>query len=133
MGLRSRLLDFDLGPRITYDAAQGLLLLNLGYLHVRRVEDIERIREAMQSRCTLIGQRVATIVNRDGFQVDHDMVDACAQMTREMEALYYSKVSRHASGAFRRMQLQRMLSHQASPPIFETEQQAEARLQQAPH
>ena len=132
MALRSRLLDFDLGPRITYEAMRGLLFLNLSYLHVRRAEDIERIREAVQSRCEQIGQRVATIVNYDGFQVDHDMVEAYAQMTREMESLYYSKVSRYASGAFRRMQLQRMLAHEASPPIFETEQQAEAYLQQAP-
>jgi len=53
-------------------------------------------------------------------------------MSREMEARYYSKVSRYASGAFRRMQLQRMLAHEETPPIFETEQQAEAYLQQAP-
>jgi len=60
------------------------------------------------------------------------MVEAYEPLTREMEALYYSKVSRYASGAFRRMQLQRMLAHEVSPPIFETEQQAEAWLQQAP-
>ncbi len=130
MDLRSRLLDFDLGPRITHDAAQGLLFLNLSHLHVRRTEDIERIRAAVQARCQAIGHRVATIVNYDGFQVDHDMADAYAQMTREMEALYYSKVSRYASGAFRRMQLERMLARDQTPPIFENEQQAEAWLQQ---
>ena len=132
MDLRARLLDFDLGPRITYDAAQGLLFLNLSYLHVRRSEDIERIRVAVQSRCQAIGQRVATIVNYDGFQVDHDMAESYAQMTREMEAQYYSKVSRYASGAFRRMQLERLLAREETPPIFETEQQAEAYLQQTP-
>ena len=132
MDLRARLLDFDLGPRITYDAAQGLLFLNLSYLHVRRSEDIERIRAAVQSRCQAIGQRVATIVNYDGFQVDHDMAESYAQMTREMEAQYYSKVSRYASGAFRRMQLERLLAREETPPIFETEQQAEAYLQQTP-
>ncbi len=130
MDLRSTLLDFDLGPRITYDTAQGLLFLNLSHLHVRRLEDIERIRTAVQSRCQAIGLRVATIVNYDGFQVDHDMADAYAQMTREMEALYYSKVSRYASGAFRRMQLERLLARDETPPIFETEGQAEAWLQQ---
>jgi len=132
MDLRARLLDFDLGPRVSYDAAQELLFLNLSYLHVRRVEDIERIRQAVVARCREIGHRVATIVNYDGFQVDHDMADAYAQMTREMEAQYYSKVSRYASGAFRRMQLERLLAREETPPIFETEQQAEAWLQQAP-
>ena len=109
-----------------------MLFLDLRHMHVRRNEDIERIREAVQARCLEIGHRVATIVNYDGFQIDHDMADAYAQMTREMEAQYYSKVSRYASGAFRRMQLERMLAHEETPPIFETEQEAEAYLQQAP-
>jgi len=52
-------------------------------------------------------------------------------MSREMEARYYSKVSRYASGAFRRMQLQRMLAHEETPPIFESQSEAEAFLRNA--
>jgi propionate CoA-transferase len=132
MDLRSRLLDFDLSRRVSYERERGRLFLDLRHLHVRRPEDIAAIRAAVESRCREIGRRVATIVNYDGFQVDHDMAEPYAQMTREMEALYYSKVSRYASGAFRRMQLQRLLAREETPPIFETEQQAEAWLQQAP-
>ena len=132
MDLRSRLLDFDLSRRVSYDRERGRLFLDLRHLHVRRLEDIAAIRAAVETRCRAIGQRVATIVNYDGFQVDHDMAEPYAQMTREMEALYYSKVSRYASGAFRRMQLERLLAHAQTPPIFGTEQQAEAWLQQAP-
>ena len=65
---------------------------------------------AVESRCAQIGQRVATIVNYDGFQVDPDVADAYAQMAHEMEARFYSRVSRYASGAFKRMQLQRLLN-----------------------
>jgi propionate CoA-transferase len=130
MDLRARLLDFDLAPRIAYDAAHGRLSLNLSYLHVRRIEDIERIRKAVEARCREIGQCVATIVNYDGFQVDHDMAEPYAKMTREMEARYYSKVSRYASGAFRRMQLQQLLSSTVAPAIFETEGEAVAYLRE---
>jgi len=114
------------------DLERGRLFLDLRHLPVRRAEDIAAIRAAVETRCREIGQRVATIVNYDGFQVDHDMAEACAQMTREMQALYYSRVSRYASGAFRRMQLERMLAREETPPIFASEQQAEAWLQQAP-
>ena len=132
MDLRGRLLDLDLSRRVSYDRERGRLFLDLRHLHVRRPADIAAIRAAVEARCREIGRRVATIVNYDGFQVDHDMAEPYAQMTREMEAQYYSRVSRYASGAFRRMQLERMLAHEATPPIFETEQQAEAWLGQAP-
>ncbi len=131
MDLRARLLDLDLSRRVSYDAERGMLFLDLRHIHVRRPEDVARIRDAVVACCRHIGLRVKTIVNYDGFQVDHDMADAYAQMTREMEALYYSKVSRYASGAFRRMQLERLLAHEKAPPIFETEDQAAAYLRDA--
>ena len=48
-----------------------------------------------------------------------------------MEAAYYSKVSRYASGAFRRMQLERLLARDQTPPIFESESEATAYLRDA--
>jgi len=130
MDLRTRLLAIDLTDRVTYDAARNRLFLNFRHLHVRRLEDVERIREAVQARCREIGRRVATIVNYDGFQLDPDVADAYAQMSREMEAQYYHRVSRYASGAFRSMQLERLLARAEAPTIFETEQEAAAFLQQ---
>ena len=49
-----------------------------------------------------------------------------------MGTLDYSKVSRYASGALRRLQRERMRSREETPPLFETEQQAKACLRQAP-
>jgi propionate CoA-transferase len=131
MDLRARLLDLDLSRRVAYDPARQRLFLDLRHLHVRRLEDVEAIRQAVTERCRDIGQRVATIVNYDGFQIDHDVADAYAQMSREMDAAYYSKVSRYASGAFRRMQLERLLAREETPPIFETEGEAAAYLRDA--
>jgi propionate CoA-transferase len=132
MDLRARLLDLDLERRVSYDPARKRLFLDFRHLHVRRADDVQAIREAVEARCRQIGHRVATIVNYDGFQIDHDVADAYAQMTREMEAQYYTRVSRYASGAFRRMQLERLLAHEETPPIFASEQQASAFLQDAP-
>jgi len=132
MDLRARLLDLDLERRVSYDAARKRLFLDFRHLHVRRAADVEAIRQAVEARCRQIGHRVATIVNYDGFQIDHDVADAYARMTREMEAQYYTRVSRYASGAFRRMQLERLLAHEQTPPIFASEQQASAFLQETP-
>ena len=131
MDLRARLLDLDLSRRVAYDPARQRLFLDLRHLHVRRLEDVEAIRQAVEACCRDIGHRVATIVNYDGFQIDHDVAEAYAQMSREMEAAYYSKVSRYASGAFRRMQLERLLAREETPPIFETEGEAAAYLRDA--
>jgi propionate CoA-transferase len=132
MDLRRRLLERDLDRRISYDAGRGMLFLDFHHLQVRQLDDVARIRQAVESRCAQIGHRVATIVNYDGFQVDHDVADAYAQMAHEMESRHYSRVSRYASSAFKRLQLQQLLSPGAMPPIFETEQQAQDYLQQAP-
>ncbi|MES2957863.1 MAG: acyl CoA:acetate/3-ketoacid CoA transferase [Pseudomonadota bacterium] len=130
MGLRARLLDLDLSRRISYDAQRAMLFLDFRHLHVRRHEDIEDIREAVQACCRQIGHRVATIVNYDGFQIDPDMAEPYAQMTREMEAAHYSRVSRYASGAFERIQLTQLLGAVAVPPLFGSEGEAVAYLRQ---
>jgi len=128
MDLRARLLDPDLGRRISIDPARSMLFLDFRHLHVRRIEDVDAIRRAVEAHCSALGRRVATIVNYDGFQLDHDVADRYAQMSHEMEARYYSRVSRYASSAFRRMQLQKLLSTPSAPAIFETEGEAVAYL-----
>jgi propionate CoA-transferase len=132
MDLRRRLLERDLDRRVSYDAERGMLFLDFHHLQVRQLDDVDRVRHAVESRCAQVGQRVATIVNYDGFQVDPEVADAYAQMAREMEARHYSRVSRYASSAFKRLQLQQLFSPDTAPPIFETEQQAQDYLQQAP-
>jgi propionate CoA-transferase len=128
MDLRARLLDPDLGRRISIDPERSMLFLDFRHLHVRRREDVDAIRHAVEAQCSALGRRVATIVNYDGFQLDHDVADAYAQMSHDMEARYYSRVSRYASGAFRRMQLQKLLCTPSAPAIFETEGEAVAYL-----
>ncbi len=53
-----------------------------------------------------------------------------AMTAHEMERSHYDRVSRYASGAFKRMQLQQLLSVAAPPPFFETAGEAQAYLRQ---
>jgi propionate CoA-transferase len=108
--LRSRLLDPDLPRRIHFDAAQGTLFLNFRHLQVRSAADIEAIRNAVTATCEALGRPVDAVVNYDGFQIAPGLEDAYAAMAHAMQQRFYARVTRYASGAFRRMKVGRALN-----------------------
>jgi propionate CoA-transferase len=118
MGLREQLLTVDLAGRIHYDAAQAQLFLDFSHLRLRRPDDVQRIRDAVTAACEAAGQRVACIVNYDGFEVLDDLAPAYAALVHDMQARYYTRVARYAAGAFRRLRLARQLAQavEAGPP-----------------
>lgn len=109
IGLRGALLEPDLSRRIHHDVAQDTLFLNFRHLHVKSVAEIDAIRAAVSAQCEAIGHRVDTVVNYDGFQLAPGLEDDYAAMAREMQQRWYGKVTRYASGAFKRMKLARVL------------------------
>ncbi|MEJ8858579.1 acyl CoA:acetate/3-ketoacid CoA transferase [Variovorax robiniae] len=119
IGLRSQLLDLDLSGRVKHDAQRDLLFLHFQHLHVRSEDDVARIRQAVSACCEAIGRKVPVIVNYDGFRLDESVAEAYARMVTEMEERFYSRVSRHAGGAFRRMQLTRTLTRTIAPAVFD--------------
>lgn len=126
MGLKQQLLDISLEDRVYYDADQAILFLNFENLHVRRLEDVEAIRDAVEAKCRAIGHRVDVIVNYGSFRIDEDVAEAYADMARQMEATRYARVSRYATSAFMRMKLGRMFTRELAPHIFETREEAQA-------
>jgi propionate CoA-transferase len=110
--------------RVRYDPSRDLLFLNFQHLHVRQPEDVETIRRAVDEACERIGHRVAVVVGYDGFQLDHDVADVYARMVHDLQMRRYSRVSRYAGGAFRRMTLAKALTQVEVPPFFETESEA---------
>jgi propionate CoA-transferase len=124
MNLRARLLDVDLAGRIHHDAQRNLLFLDFQHLHVRRPEDVDKIRAAVGATCEAIGCKVAAVVNYDGFQLDEDVAPAYAQMVHALEDRYYTRVSRYAGGAFRRMRLSQVLTRTIAPAVFDSLQAA---------
>jgi propionate CoA-transferase len=126
MGLRERLLNIDFNRRIVHDAGRDLLFLDFRHLQVRRVEDVQRIREAVEARCAAIGHRVPAVVNYDGFRLDDEVADAYVRMAHEMHERHYSRVSRYAGSAFMRLRLAKVLTRTVAPTIFGSEQEATA-------
>ena len=129
MDLKGALMDLRLDDRIGYDPARNTLFLNFEALHVRRIEDVEVIRRAVETRCREIGKRVAVVVNYDAFKLDEEVADAYADMVRYMEENYYTRVSRYTTSAFMRMKLGDLLKREVAPHIFETRDEAQAFLE----
>jgi propionate CoA-transferase len=110
MDLRAMLLDPDLPRRIHYDAAQDTLFLNFRHLQIGRQEDIEAIRATVSAQCQAIGHRVPAVVSYDGFQIAPGLEEAYAAMAHAMHEQWYSRVTRLASGAFKRMKVAQALT-----------------------
>ncbi len=125
MDLRARLLDMELARRVSFDTARGLLFLNFVGLEVTSQEDLERLRNAVATRCERVGRRVPVVVNYEGFFLAPALADDYARMVWELEETYYTQVSRYATSAFMRMKLGRTLERHVAPHVFETREEAD--------
>jgi propionate CoA-transferase len=118
MGLRERLLDIALEDRCHFDAERGILFLNFRHLRVATEADIETIRRVVQRHCEPLGRKVAGVVNYDGFQLGAAVAEAYAAMVQELEARYYTRVTRYAGGAFERLKLARTIHREIGPAVL---------------
>ena len=131
MGLREDLLRLPFDARFTYDAGQNVLFLNFEKLEVKTPDMVEAVREKVRAICEPLGQKVYAIVNYEGFVLDRAVEDAYVDMVRDAVDRYYIGVTRFTTSSFMRAKLGEALSRRnLSPHVFETEQEARARLRQ---
>lgn len=64
------------------------------------------------------------IVNYGSFRINEALTAAYGEMVQYVEDPYYQQISRHATSAFLRMKLGRMLTRMLAPHIFETQDEA---------
>ncbi len=125
MGLRRRLLALPLADRFAYDPEQRQFFLNFERLSVRSLEDVQAIREQVESRLAPLGHKVWAIVNYDHFHLDAQVEDAYAQMVRELMDRYYVNVTRYSTSSFLRAKLGPALAARGvAPHIYETAREA---------
>jgi propionate CoA-transferase len=130
MNLDRILLGRTLPERISYDVDSNRLFLNFEGLQVRSVQDVERIRKAVASRCETIGRKVQVVVNYDGFRIDDSVVADYTAMVRDIVRKHYEQVSRYTTSAFMRLKLGDALAErELAPHIFETREEAQGFLQ----
>ncbi len=127
MNLERTLVDLALEQRIAHDAERSILFLNFEGMHVNTLQDVERVRAAVEQRCDAIGRRVAAVVNYDGCRIAEPVLDAWAAMVRHLEDSRYTRVTRYTTSAFMRVKLGEALTRRAvAPHIFETRAEAES-------
>jgi len=127
MGLEHQLLGVGEADRFSFDSARNTLFINYEGFHVRSLDEVELVRREVESRCRAVGQRVALVVNYDGFTLDPAMSDAWFSMIAYLENRYYSTASRYTTSAFMRLKLGAGLTErQLKPHVFETAPEAHA-------
>ncbi len=120
MGLRTDLLHLALSERIALDSETGRLFINLEKMRVRSQDDIDMIRARVEEICAPLDGKVEAIVNYDGFRLDEEVADAYAAMVADLEARFYSRVTRYSGSAFLRVKLGE------GSPLFESRESARA-------
>ena len=129
MGLRQDLLTLPLEQRFNYDADKNILFLNFEGLHVRKPEQVEKIRAMVKDKIGGLGKKVYTVVNYDNFHVDVDVAEAYFDMVRDVVTTYYESVTRYTTSAFMRARLGDALKHrEVAPHIYESASVAIAQL-----
>ena len=109
MGLRARLFDIRIEDRISYSPQKNMLFLDFAGMRVNTMEDIERIKIAVEGALKPLGRRVISIVNYDSFWVNPEIADTYLDLVRYIETNYYLKVSRYTTNGFMRIRLSRGL------------------------
>ncbi len=105
MQLRHALLDRPLDERLTYDALNNVFYIDLAGLSIHGMEDIERLREAVERAMASVGRKVYAIVNYDRLSIRPDLVDDYVAMVKVLMQRHYLRVTRYTSSTFLRMKL----------------------------
>ena len=127
MGLEHALLAMTFADRVSFDAERNTLFVNFEGLHVKSIEDVERVRREFETRGRAVGRKVHLIVNYDGFQLDPAISDAYFSTIAYLQSRYYETASRYTTSAFMRLKLGSALSERdLAPHVFETKAEAQS-------
>lgn len=112
MGLRSQMLELNVGDRLTYDRSRNTVFINFSGLHVRTPDDVSEILEVVDALLGPLGGRVKAVVNYDRFHLDEAAVEAYADAVQYVQDTYYldGEVTRHTTNAFMRLKLGKELA-----------------------
>ncbi len=130
MNLRPGMLERPLAERLVYDAAKNLFFVDFAGLTVRSDDDIERIRQAVETRLVPVGHKVNAIVNYDRFDIAPDLVDDYIDMVRGIVERHYHDVTRYTSSTFLRMKLGAALARsKIAPRLYDNKVEALGHLE----
>jgi propionate CoA-transferase len=129
MQFREEWLSLPLEARLTFEPVENLFFINFEGFRIRRGEDIEHVRQAVEERLAPVGRKVLAIVNYDNFTILPELLDAYSDMVEGLANRFYSGVTRYTTSAFLHMKFGDALQRRAvSPHIYESREEAERYL-----
>jgi propionate CoA-transferase len=125
MGLRKSIFDRPVKERIVYDPDRDTLFINFEGLALKNEADLAAVHHVVENCCTPLGRRIRAVVNYDGFSVPSHLINAYAEVVRDLSDRFYTEVTRYTTSAFLRLKLGGTLAtHQVAPHLFETREEA---------
>ena len=129
MGFREEWLSLPLESRLTYDPAEDVFFINFEGFGIRRQEDVDRVRQAVEERLAPLGRKVPAIVNYDHFTIVPELLDAYTDMVGGLVRRFYAGVTRYTTSAFLHLKLGDALRRRdVAPHIYEARGEAEGHL-----
>ncbi len=129
MGLRDSMLSLPLTQRLSYDGDQNVFFINFERQSVRTFDDIELIREAIESPLTPLKKKVFWIVNYENFKIAPELTDAFGEMMQRLVDHFYHGVTRYTTSSFLRLKLGEALQRRnVAPHIYESAEEARSHL-----
>jgi propionate CoA-transferase len=130
MYYREEWLSLPLESRLTYEPSENLFFINFEGLSIRRIEDVDNVRRAVEQRLQPVGRKVLAIVNYDNFRILPELLDAYTDMVKGLADRFYSGVTRYTTSAFMHMKFGDALQRRSvAPHIYESREEAERYLQ----
>lgn len=127
MGLRGSILKLRFNERFSYDAAQNIIFINFEGHEVSSVEDVEAIREAVESILRDVRIKPHAVVNYDNFSIRPEVIDAYSDMVTSLVSRFYGGVTRYTTSSFLRLKLGSALQQRSvSTYIYESSDEATA-------
>ena len=124
MGLTDRIFDLNLETRIEWNDQREILFLNFEDMKVSSQSDVDAIFDAVVDVVKPLARKVDVIVNYDRFELAKELNEEYAGMVTRLESDYYLRVSRYTSSTFLRIKLDRRLTREVRPGIFQSRNQA---------
>ncbi|MBN2177823.1 MAG: acyl CoA:acetate/3-ketoacid CoA transferase [Deltaproteobacteria bacterium] len=129
MGLEHDLLSIPMDERLTYYPEDNIFFANLEGYHVKTIEQIQEIENAVRKILEPVGKRVYTIANYDNFNILPDLMDEYSEMVKRVVGDLYVNTTRFSSNAFARMKLtEALMEKKLIPHMYESKEEAQKAL-----
>ncbi|CAB3738955.1 acyl CoA:acetate/3-ketoacid CoA transferase [Paraburkholderia rhynchosiae] len=118
MGLRTLMLSLPLEERFNYDADKNMFFVNFEGLQVRSQDQIDAIRDHVESRLAGMQIKPQAVINYDNFSINPELIESYSATVTRLVDQFYAGVTRYTTSSFLRMKLGDALEQREVAPYI---------------